>query len=124
MSLSLLNDIKNIRENQNFSTMAFLNMLTELDEKKTKEQLEKIQKLDSRIIELSNLLHMPTKKSNLELLDEIEEVRERNNKHWMDVVRLCFELDEKRAQKIFYDIKECDKEIRDLSKKIANNETD
>ena len=38
----------------------------------------------------------------------------------MDVVRMCFELDEKRAQSIFNNIKECDKQIRDLSKEIAD----
>ena len=47
MSQNLIQDIKNIRENQNLSTMAFLNLLTELDEEKAKEQLNKIQILDS-----------------------------------------------------------------------------
>ena len=71
-----------------------------------KEQLNKIQQLDSQVIELSDLLHMPTEKTNLQLLDDIEVIRTDNNKNWMDVVRLCFELDEERAQAIFYKIKE------------------
>ena len=101
MSQNLIQDIKNIRENQNLSTMAFLNLLTELNEEKAKEQLNKIQQLDSQVIELSDLLHMPTEKTNLQLLDDIEVIRTDNNKNWMDVVRLCFELDEERAQAIF-----------------------
>ena len=122
MSQNLIQDIKNIRENQNLSTMAFLNLLTELNEEKAKEQLNKIQILDSQVIKLSDLLHMPTEKPNLQLLDDIEVIRTDNNKNWMDVVRLCFELDEERAQAIFYKIKECDKQIRDKSKQIAENE--
>lgn len=102
MNQNLIQDIKDIRENQNFSTMLFLSLLTELDEKKAKEQLNKIQQLDSQVIELSDLLHMPTEKTNLQLLDDIEIIRADNNKNWMDVVRLCFELDEKRAQEIFF----------------------
>ena len=118
----IISDIQNIRKGVNIRTVEFLKMLTDLDPKLSKQQLDKIQKLDSKVIELSELLHMPTKRTKLEILDEIEQVRAENNTHWMDVVRLCFELDEKRAQNIFYNIKECDKRIRDLSKEIANEE--
>jgi len=120
MNENIIQDIKTIRENQNTNTMTFLNLLAEIDEEKAKEQLNKIQLLDSQVIKLSDLLHMPTEKTNLQLLDEIEIIRANNNKNWMDVVRLCFELDEKRAQAIFYKIKECDRQIRDKSKEIAD----
>ena len=63
---------------------------------------------------------MSTKRTKLEILNEIEKVRAKNNTYWMDVVRMCFELDEKRAQSIFNNIKECDKQIRDLSKEITD----
>jgi len=116
----LISDIEEIRKGVNIKTVDFLKLLSELSPDKSKEQLDKIQALDSKVIELSELLHMPTKRTKLQILDEIQLVREENNKHWMDVVRLCFELDESRAQKIFYNIKECDKKIRDLSKEIAN----
>lgn len=116
----LISDIEKIRNGTNVKTLAFMKLLSYLSISKAKEQLDKIQAFDSKVIELNELLHMPTERTNLEILDEIEKVREQNNRHWMDVVRLCFELDEKRAQKIFHDIKECDKKIRDLSKNIVD----
>jgi hypothetical protein len=120
MYKQIISDIQNIRNGVNVKTVEFLRMLTDLDPKLSNQQLNKIQKLDSKVIELSELLHMPTKRTKLDILDEIEQVRAKNNTHWMDVVRLCFELDEERAQNIFYNIKECDKQIRDLSKEIAD----
>ena len=120
MYKQIISDIQNIRNGVNVKTVEFLRMLTDLDPKLSNQQLNKIQKLDSKVIELSELLHMSTKRTKLDILDEIEQVRAKNNTHWMDVVRLCFELDEERAQNIFYNIKECDKQIRDLSKEIAD----
>jgi hypothetical protein len=120
MNEKLISDIENIRSQTNIKTVEFLRLLTELNPTQAKQQLNKIQLLDSKVIELSELLHMSTRRTKLEILDEIEQVRSKNNIHWMDVVRMCFELDEKRAQNIFYNIKECDKQIRDLSKEIAD----
>lgn len=120
MNEKLISDIENIRNQTNIRTVEFLRLLTELNPKQSKRLLNEIQLLDSKVIELSELLHMPTKRTKLEILNEIEQVRAKNNTYWMDVVRMCFELDEKRAQSIFSNIKECDKQIRDLSKEIAD----
>ena len=120
MNEKLISDIENIRNQTNIRTVEFLRLLSELNPKQSKRLLNKIQLLDSKVIELSELLHMSTKRTKLEILNEIEQVRAKNNTYWMDVVRMCFELDEKRAQSIFNNIKECDKQIRDLSKEIAD----
>lgn len=120
MNEKLISDIENIRNQTNIRTVEFLRLLTELSPKQSKRLLNEIQLLDSKVIELSELLHMSTKRTKLEILNEIEQVRAKNNTYWMDVVRMCFELDEKRAQSIFSNIKECDKQIRDLSKEIAD----
>lgn len=120
MNEKLISDIENIRNQTNIRTVEFLRLLTELNPKQSKRLLNEIQLLDSKVIELSELLHMSTKRTKLEILNEIEKVRAKNNTYWMDVVRMCFELDEKRAQSIFSNIKECDKQIRDLSKEIAD----
>lgn len=120
MNEKLISDIENIRNQTNIRTVEFLRLLTELNPKQSKRLLNEIQLLDSKVIELSELLHMSTKRTKLEILNEIEKVRAKNNTYWMDVVRMCFELDEKRAQNIFSNIKECDKQIRDLSKEIAD----
>ena len=120
MNEKLISDIENIRNQTNIRIVEFLRLLTELNPKQSKRLLNEIQLLDSKVIELSELLHMSTKRTKLEILNEIEKVRAKNNTYWMDVVRMCFELDEKRAQNIFSNIKECDKQIRDLSKEIAD----
>ena len=120
MNEKLISDIENIRNQTNIRIEEFLRLLTELNPKQSKRLLNEIQLLDSKVIELSELLHMSTKRTKLEILNEIEQVRAKNNTYWMDVVRMCFELDEKRAQNIFSNIKECDKQIRDLSKEIAD----
>lgn len=115
----LINEIEEIRNSVNSFTMQFLNLLQELDSHKSLKILTKIQKLDSEVLILSEMLHMDTKRTKFDILNEIEELRAQNNKHWMDVVRLCFELDEKRAQEIFFNIKECDRGIRNLTKEIT-----
>jgi|TARA_B100000035_G_C21036688_1_gene571417 hypothetical protein len=61
------------------------------------------------------------KKTDLEIIDEIETIRSRNNVNWMDVVRMCFELAPDRARKLFSEIKECDRKIQKLSDDLANN---
>jgi len=61
------------------------------------------------------------KKKDLEIINEIEKIRSKNNVNWMDVVRLCFELAPDRARKLFSEIKECDRKIQQLSDDLANN---
>jgi hypothetical protein len=61
------------------------------------------------------------KKTDLEIIDEIEQIRSTNNVNWMDVVRMCFELAPDRARALFSEIKECDRKIQQLSDELANN---
>jgi len=116
----LIKDIQKIRSNSNFNTMAFLKLLFKLNIKKAKNCLDKIQKGDKEVQILSDLLHMEKTKTDLEILNEIESIRAKNNTLWMDVVRMCFELDPPRARKLFSQIKECDRNIHMLSEKISN----
>ena len=118
----IIRDIQVIRSKANFNTMSFLNLLYELDYKLAKNYLNKIQNGDKEVQILSDLLHMEKSRSDLDILNEIESIRVKNNTLWMDVVRLCFELDATKARKIFSQIKEYDKQIHILSKEIANNE--
>lgn len=118
----LIEDIRQIRANVNFSTMSFLNLLFELDNTSAKNLLDRIQKLDKQVQVLSDLLHMMKERSDQDILNEIEQIRAKNNTLWMDVVRLCFELDAARARSIFGQIKECDRKIHTLSEELANNE--
>jgi len=61
------------------------------------------------------------KRTDSEIIDDIEKIRARNNVNWMDAVRLAFELSPERARLIFKDIKECDARINELLTELANN---
>jgi len=62
------------------------------------------------------------KRTDKEIINEIELIRSKNNTHWMDAVRLCFELAPEQSRKIFKSIKECDVRITELTEELANNE--
>jgi hypothetical protein len=61
-------------------------------------------------------------KTDKEIIDEIELIRSKNNTHWMDAVRLCFELAPEQSREIFKAIRECDVKITELTKELANND--
>ena len=57
-------------------------------------------------------------KKGLLLLSQIEKIRSKNNKNWMDVLKLSLELDFGRTAKIIKDINGADKRISALARKI------
>ena len=57
----LILSVKRIRETNSIDTMSFLKLLIKLDLKKGKKILDKIQKGDSKVQKLSDLLHMKKK---------------------------------------------------------------
>lgn len=61
-------------------------------------------------------------RTDLEIIKEIEDIRAKNNTHWMDAVRLCFELAPERARELFKAIKDCDVKITQLTEELANND--
>lgn len=65
---------------------------------------------------------MKSKRTDNDIINDIEKIRARNNVNWMDAVRLCFELAPEKARKIFKDIKDCDAKINQLTEELANNE--
>jgi len=118
----LIDEIINIRSSSNIKTTEFLKLLVCINPTEAKIILTKIHKLDKKIQILSELLHMEKNRTDKDILDEIEQIRSQNNTLWMDVVRLCFELDPIKSRKIFYKIKECDKKINQLSRELSSNE--
>lgn len=117
----LILEIEKIRSNVNLRTMDFLKLLLMRSPKKAKALLDKIVHGDEKVQKLSDLLHMKNKRTDLDILNEIEQIRAENNTLWMDVVRMCFELDAERARSIFSKVKECDRKIQKLSKEISNH---
>lgn len=57
--------------------------------------------------------------SDAELIDAIEHIRLRNNTHWMNLVRLAFEVAPDRARAIMQEIQRCDGEVRRLTQELA-----
>ena len=61
---------------------------------------------------------MKTKKANT-LIREIEKTRSRNNKNWMDLLRLAIQYAPIRAKKVLKEINKNDQKISKLLKKIS-----
>jgi hypothetical protein len=57
-------------------------------------------------------------KKGLKLINQIQKIRSKNNKNWMDLLRLSLKLDFKTTSKILKDIVSDDKKISNLAKKI------
>jgi len=60
-----------------------------------------------------------TKAEYLSIIDDIEAIRSLNNKNWMDLLRLSFELDPPAAAEIVAKIYEHDSEISALARKLT-----
>jgi RimJ/RimL family protein N-acetyltransferase len=74
---------------------------------------------NNQIISTYKKIHKP---SDANIINAIEQIRAKNNTHWMDAVRLCFDLDANRAREIFKNIKECDYQVNILLKELADND--
>ena len=57
-------------------------------------------------------------KKGLVLINQIQNIRSKNNKNWMDLLRLSLKLDFKTTSKILKEICKDDKRISNLAKKI------
>jgi hypothetical protein len=54
----------------------------------------------------------------IKLINEIQNIRSKNNKNWMDLLRLSLKLDFKTTSKILKQICKDDQRISKLAKKI------
>ncbi len=67
---------------------------------------------------------MKNKKNKIEyylnIIDEIEKVRTRNNVNWMDVLRLAFTHAPEEAKELMKKINVADDEISELLKKLLD----
>jgi hypothetical protein len=60
-----------------------------------------------------------TVQTDAELIDQIEKIRARNNTHWMNLIRLAFELAPDRARAIMQEIQRLDSEVTRLTRELA-----
>ena len=59
--------------------------------------------------------------TDLEIIDEIEKVRSKNNINWMNILRLAFKYAPDEAREIVSKINSDDQRISDLLKKLSEN---
>ena len=57
------------------------------------------------------------KKNNM-LIDQIQNIRKKNNVNWMDILRIAFDCSPKKTKKVFKNIFTDDKKINNISKKL------
>jgi len=57
-------------------------------------------------------------KKGLKIINQIQKIRTKNNKNWMDLLRLSLELDFNSTSKILKEICKDDKRISALAQKI------
>ena len=58
-------------------------------------------------------------KKYIKILNKIEKIRGKNNKNWMDILRLSFNLDPQKTAKILSKIYNDDQRISRLAKKLT-----
>ena len=56
----------------------------------------------------------------MDLIDQIERIRGKNNKNWMDLLRLAFKHAPKEAAEIVAEIYRHDQDISELAKKLSD----
>ena len=61
------------------------------------------------------------KMTDLEIINEIESVRSKNNVNWMDILRLAFKHAPDEAREIVGRINADDNKISSLLEKLSNN---
>lgn len=59
-------------------------------------------------------------KKALKLVDKIEKIRSKNNKNWMDLLRISLELNFEKTSKVLKEICKHDNDISKLANKINN----
>lgn len=58
--------------------------------------------------------------NGLKVINKIQKIRSKNNKNWMDLLKLSLKLDYKNTSKILKDIVSHDEKISHLAKEIFN----
>ena len=62
---------------------------------------------------------MKKKQNHLSVISKIENVRKKNNKNWMDILRIAFRYAPKEAAKVLAEIYKEDKKLNSLAKQLT-----
>ena len=72
-------------------------------------------------IENLNSKNMIRKRTDLDIIQEIQNVRTKNNVNWMDIIRLAITENPIETKKLLSEINNCDDEISSLFKELSEN---
>ena len=61
-------------------------------------------------------------RTDLEIIDEVEKVRTKNNVNWMDILRLAFKYAPEDARKLMGKVNKYDRRISELLDELSKNE--
>jgi hypothetical protein len=64
---------------------------------------------------------MKKKSNHLSIISKIENVRKKNNKNWMDILRIAFSHAPDEAAKVLAEIYKEDKKLNNLAKQLTKN---
>jgi hypothetical protein len=64
---------------------------------------------------------MKKKKNYSKIISQVEKIRAKNNKNWMDILRLAFKYAPREAGTLMKKINSADKKISILLKKLSSN---
>jgi len=64
---------------------------------------------------------MKKKNNYLKIINQVEKIRSKNNKNWMDILRLAFKYAPREAGTLMKKINSADKKISILLKKLSSN---
>lgn len=56
--------------------------------------------------------------NKMKIIDQVQSIRSKNNKNWMDLLRLAYSLDPKNTSKLIKSISKNDSKINQVLKKI------
>tara|TARA_B100000780_G_scaffold262728_1_gene216081 strand:+ start:348 stop:545 length:198 start_codon:yes stop_codon:yes gene_type:complete len=62
---------------------------------------------------------MKKKSNHLSVISKIENVRKKNNKNWMDILRIAFRYAPNKAAKVLAEIYKEDKKLNSLAKQLT-----
>ena len=58
-------------------------------------------------------------KKSLRMVNKIQKIRSKNNKNWMDLLKLSLKLDPKKTSRILSAIYQFDQQISKIAKKLS-----
>ena len=61
------------------------------------------------------------KRTDLEIIDDIQNIRKKNNVNWMDILRIAFKHAPEETREVFKRITSDDNKINELSIELSNN---